>query len=248
MKLRRSACIDTLYLELPFLDRFQAAKEDGFDAVEFWSWADRDLSAVKSASDRAGIPVCGFNGDADLSLIDPAQREAYLAFLHRSLEAARFLGASGVTVHSNGLGLGGVVLAPREDLSHTVKLCSLYAGLAASARLAEEAGVTLYLEPLNISTDHPGNFLRDTQTAAELVRLIGSPRLKVLYDIYHMQLSEGNLMGNIRAMSTRQTPPAAVSPVPGRSPSPGSTRRWRPPATQGWWAMSCFPPAPPGRL
>lgn len=107
MKLRRSACIDTLYLELPFLDRFQAAKEDGFDAVEFWSWADRDLSAVKSASDRAGIPVCGFNGDADLSLIDPAQREAYLAFLHRSLEAARFLGASGVTVHSNGLGLGG---------------------------------------------------------------------------------------------------------------------------------------------
>ena len=44
MKLRRSACIDTLYLELPFLDRFQAAKEDG---VEFWSWADRDLSAVK---------------------------------------------------------------------------------------------------------------------------------------------------------------------------------------------------------
>lgn len=106
MKLRRSACIDTLYLELPFLDRFQAAKEDGFDAVEFWSWADRDLSAVKSASDRAGIPVCGFNGDADLSLIDPAQREAYLAFLHRSLEAARFLGASGVTVHSNGLGRG----------------------------------------------------------------------------------------------------------------------------------------------
>ena len=89
-------------------------------------------------------------------------------------------------------------VAPREDLSHTVKLCSLYAGLAASARLAEEAGVTLYLEPLNISTDHPGNFLRDTQTAAELVRLIGSPRLKVLYDIYHMQLNEGRLCDTIR--------------------------------------------------
>ena len=192
MKLRRSACIDTLYLELPFLDRFQAAKEDGFDAVEFWSWADRDLSAVKSASDRAGIPVCGFNGDADLSLIDPAQREAYLAFLHRSLEAQDGMLLGWMLL------LGGVVLAPREDLSHTVKLCSLYAGLAASARLAEEAGVTLYLEPLNISTDHPGNFLRDTQTAAELVRLIGSPRLKVLYDIYHMQLNEGRLCDTIR--------------------------------------------------
>ena len=55
MKLRRSACIDTLYLELPFLDRFQAAKEDGFDAVEFWSWADRDLSARRGRRGCAGL-------------------------------------------------------------------------------------------------------------------------------------------------------------------------------------------------
>lgn len=193
MKLRRSACIDTLYLELPFLDRFQAAKEDGFDAVEFWSWADRDLSAVKSASDRAGIPVCGFNGDADLSLIDPAQREAYLAFLHRSLEAARFLGASRRHRPLQRSGAGGRGAgAPGGPLPHGEALLPVR-GPCRSARLAEEAGVTLYLEPLNISTDHPGNFLRDTQTAAELVRLIGSPRLKVLYDIYHMQLSEGRL-------------------------------------------------------
>ena len=60
MKLRRSACIDTLYLELPFLDRFQAAKEDGFDAVELWSWEDRDLAAVRAAADRAGIQAGDF--------------------------------------------------------------------------------------------------------------------------------------------------------------------------------------------
>ena len=146
------------------------------------------------------------------------------------------------------------MLAPREDLSHTVKLCSLYAGLAASARLAEEAGVTLYLEPLNISTDHPGNFLRDTQTAAELVRLIGSPRLKVLYDIYHMQLNEGRLCDTIRQYADTfghvhaADAPGRREPGTGEIAFPGSTRRWRPPATQGWWAMSCFPPAPPGRL
>ncbi|MFR3922048.1 MAG: hypothetical protein ACLTYN_08780 [Dysosmobacter welbionis] len=105
MKLRRSACIDTLYLELPFLDRFQAAKEDGFDAVEFWSWADRDLSAVKSASDRAGIPVCGFNGDADLS--DRPCPAGGVSGLSAPLSGGGpVLGASGVTVHSNGLGLG----------------------------------------------------------------------------------------------------------------------------------------------
>ena len=215
MKLRRSACIDTLYLELPFLDRFQAAKEDGFDAVEFWSWADRDLSAVKSASDRAGIPVCGFNGDADLSLSDPAQREAYLAFLHRSLEAARFLGASGVTVHSNGLGEGGRVLCPYDNLSDAVKLCTMFDTLKIAAEWAENCGVRINLEPLNVTTDHPGNFLRHTRTAAELTRLIGSPYLKVLYDVYHMQLNEGSLCDHIRAYAD-QFGHIHVADAPGR--------------------------------
>ena len=64
--------------------------------------------------------------------------------------------------------------------------------------MAEQAGVDLYLEPLNVTTDHPGNFLRDTRTAAELVRLVGSPRLRVLFDLYHMQLSEGHLCDTIR--------------------------------------------------
>ena len=49
-KWRRSACIETLYGELPFLERFRAAREDGFDAVEFWSWTDKDLPAVKAAN------------------------------------------------------------------------------------------------------------------------------------------------------------------------------------------------------
>lgn len=196
-KWRRSACIETLYGELPFLERFRAAREDGFDAVEFWSWADKDLPAVKAAAEAAGVAVCGFNGDAELSLVDPDQRQAYLAFLERSLEAARFLGAAGLTIHSNGLGEGGQVLRDYRELSHTVKLCALYGGLEQCAALGEKWGVTLSLEPLNVVTDHPGNFLTHTQMAAELVRLIGSPRLRVLYDVYHMQLNEGCLCETI---------------------------------------------------
>ena len=63
--------------------------------------------------------------------------------------------------------------------------------------LGEKWGVTLNLEPLNVVTDHPGNFLTRTQTAAELVRLIGSSRVRVLYDVYHMQLNEGCLCETI---------------------------------------------------
>ena len=188
-----------MYNELPFLDRFQAARKDGFDFVEFWSWTDKDLDAVRAAAEKAGVGVSGFNGDAELSLIDPARREDYLAFLRRSVEAAKKVGARSLTIHSNGLGDGGAVIDRYEGLSDTVKLCAMYGTLLECAKLAEASGVLMNLEPLNVTTDHAGNFLQTTRMAAELTRLIGSPKLKVLYDVYHMQLNEGSLCDNIRA-------------------------------------------------
>ena len=215
MKFQKSACIEPMYAELPFLDRFQAAKDDGFDFVEFWSWTDKDLGAVRDAAERAGIGIAGFNGDAELSLIDPAQRADYLAFLEQSIAAARQVGARSLTIHSNGLGEGGRVLNAYEDLSDTVKLCAMYGTLQACAALAEKNGILLNLEPLNITTDHPGNFLRTTRMAAELTRLIGSPMLKVLYDVYHMQLNEGSLCDNIRAYGN-QFGHIHIADAPGR--------------------------------
>ena len=61
MALRKCACIDTLYTELPWLERFQAAKNDGFEAVEFWDWRVRDLDATREAAEKAGIAISGFN-------------------------------------------------------------------------------------------------------------------------------------------------------------------------------------------
>ena len=59
MIFQKSACIETLYTELPFLERFRAAKADGFEFVEFWSWTDKDLAAVKAAADAAGVGMSG---------------------------------------------------------------------------------------------------------------------------------------------------------------------------------------------
>lgn len=215
MKFQKSACIEPMYAELPFLERFQAAKDDGFAFVEFWSWTDKDLDAVKAAAEQAGVGIAGFNGDAELSLIDPSQKEAYLAFLRRSVEAAKKVGARSVTLHSNGLGEGGVVVDSYDGLSDTVKLCAMFDTLKECAKIAEESGVLMNLEPLNITTDHKGNFLQTTRMAAEMTRLIGSPSLKVLYDVYHMQLNEGSLCGNIRAYGD-QFGHIHVADVPGR--------------------------------
>lgn len=197
MSLRKCACIDTLYTELPWEERFAAAKKDGFEAVEFWDWRIRDLKATKAAADKAGIRINGFNGDNDFSLVDPTHKEKYLNALQDSMNAAKVLGAPTVTIHSNALGDGGIVVDHYDNLSYTVKLCSMYDMLLAAAKMGEENGIRCNLEALNITTDHVGNFLANTQMSAEICRLIGSDKLKVLYDIYHMQINEGCICDTI---------------------------------------------------
>ena len=215
MALRKCACIDTLYTELPWLERFQAAKNDGFEAVEFWDWRVRDLDATREAAEKAGIAISGFNGDADYSLVDPTHKEKYIDYLKQSIAAAKKVGAASVTIHSNALGDGGIVVNHYDDLSDTVKLCSMYDMLLECAKIAEETGINMNLEPLNITTDHVGNFLATTRMAAEMTRLIGCDKLKVLYDVYHMQLNEGSLCDNIRAYGD-QFGHIHVADAPGR--------------------------------
>jgi hydroxypyruvate isomerase len=199
MKFAKCACIEPMYSEYAFLDRFEAAKNDGFESVEFWSWTDKDLDAVKERASAAGIKINGFNGDADYSLIDPSHKKNYLDFLKRSVDAALKIGAYSVTIHSNALGEGGIVVNHYTALSDTAKKCSMYDVLLECARIAEQSGISMNLEPLNTITDHAGNYLIHTSDAADMTRLIGSPKLKILYDVYHMQLNEGNLCGNISA-------------------------------------------------
>lgn len=197
--MKLGACIDTLYTELPFEARFCAAKKAGFDCVEFWDWRAIDLEKTRRYAQEADIPISGFNGDADYSLVDPAHKEAYLAALRQSLEAAVFLGAPSVTIHSNALGEGGAVVNSYEALSDTLKLCAMFDTLKQAVKLAEAYDVLLNLEALNTHVDHRGNFLTSTRMGAELVRLIGSHKLRLLYDVYHMQINEGDISGNIRA-------------------------------------------------
>ncbi len=215
MIFQKSACIETLYTELPFLERFRAARADGFEFVEFWSWTDKDLAAVKAAADDAGSAFPASMATRSCPSSTLPRKNGLQAFLRRSLDAAMGIGARSVTVHSNGLGEGGRVLCPYDDLSDAVKLCTMFDTLKIAAEWAETCGVQINLEPLNVTTDHPGNFLRHTRTAAELTRLIGSPYLKVLYDVYHMQLNEGSLCDHIRAYAD-QFGHFHVADAPGR--------------------------------
>jgi len=197
--MRFGACVETLYTEIPWKDRFLAAKMDGFECVEFWDWRSVDLQKTKEYADAAGIQISGFNGDADFSPVNPAHKREYLAFLRQSIAAAKTLGAPSVTIHSNALGPGGIVADHYIGLSNTIKLCSLFDTLKDASRIAEDNGILLNLEALNIHTDHIGNFLAHTQMGAEIVRLIGSSKLRLLYDVYHMQINEGRICDTLSA-------------------------------------------------
>jgi len=76
---------------------------------------------------------------------------------------------------------------------------ALIDGLRLAAPLLEKAGVTLTIEPLNLLIDHKGYYLSRSDEAFEIVRQVGSPRVKVLFDVYHQQITEGNLINNIRS-------------------------------------------------
>jgi hydroxypyruvate isomerase len=87
----------------------------------------------------------------------------------------------------------------RADQSEADALAHTAAGLARVAPTAEAAGVTLVLELLNSKVDHPGYQADHTAWGLEVCRRVASPRVKLLYDLYHMQIMEGDLIRTLRA-------------------------------------------------
>lgn len=188
-----SANIEVLYKELPFEERFAAAKKDGFDYIEFWDWNNKNLDEVNKLLDANGLAITGMSGDGPISMCDPERGDEYLDFIKQSIEAAKKINCPVLIVHSNEL-----LPEPQQyaadtfdQYSDTVKTLAMFRTLSKMAPLAEEAGVTFCLEALNVVTDHLGNFLQHTKDSAEITSMVESPNIKVLYDAYHMYLNEG---------------------------------------------------------
>ena len=120
------------------------------------------------------------NGDASL-------REKFLAEMKESIEVAKRVNATWMTVVP-----GHVDLRLRKEFqpAHVVE------SLKQASALLEPHGMIMVLEPLNFR-DHPGLFLTDSPQAYEVCKAVDSPSCKILFDIYHQQIQEGNLIPNI---------------------------------------------------
>ena len=197
--MKKSVCIEMLFTEVAFEDRFQLTKESGFDYIEFWSWKDKDIRKIKELCRVHDLKIASFSGDQDFSMVDKHQKEDYIAFVKESIEIAKFLSCDHLVVHSNALGEKGVVIDHYPDIANAHKITAMLDVLKTLATEAEKSKVILALEALNTTVDHPGNFLTSTREAAELIRSVNSSYIRILYDVYHMQIMEGNLINTLKA-------------------------------------------------
>ena len=150
--MKYSVNIEVIYKELPFAERFAAAKRDGFDYVEIWDWESKDLNELKALCAQYGLEISCMGGDGPISLCDPAHGEEYLAYLRRSLQVAQEVGCKLLAVHSNEL-----LPEPKQyaaDLfpqySDAEKTMAMYRSLAAIAPEAEQAGVLDFIAGLDM--------------------------------------------------------------------------------------------------
>ncbi len=178
-------------------DGIERAADLGVGAVEFFDWEGADLEAVESACESNGIDVAGILAAGAGSNIDdrdapaavnPYDHETAVADIERSLVAAADIGAETLIV---------TVGPDQGGFDRDTQRRALERVLSAAAPTAEEAGVTVVIEPLNTVVDHPGYFLESSRDAFDITRAIGSDRVQVLFDVYHQQITEGDVIRNL---------------------------------------------------
>jgi hydroxypyruvate isomerase len=125
-----------------------------------------------------------------LTSSDAGKREAFLKEVGESVEIAKRVNAKWMTVVP-----GHVDRRPHIDY----QTANVVETLKRAVAILEPHGLVMVLEPLNTLRNHPGMFLREAPQAYLVCKAVGSPSCKILYDIYHQQITEGNLIPNIDA-------------------------------------------------
>jgi len=187
-----AANLTTMFAELPFLERFAAASDCGFRAVEIlapYPWETAELKSLLDANDLRLLLINispGPSGKTGLAAL-PGREHEFRESFEQALHYAASLGAG--MIH---------VLAGRNAEGVTTSVDTFVDNLKWAATLASESGVNLMLEPLN-SVDVPGYLHSHLETTRGLIEAIGQDNVRLQFDLYHQQIMEGNLARNLEA-------------------------------------------------
>ena len=180
--------IPCFFNNLDFCEAIKLVRELGFDAAETYQWKALDLERVKGTCAETGVELLSMC-TTEFNMTAPEKRSAWLAGLRESCAAAKMLGV-GKLITQVGADTG-------EE--RAVQHQSILDALQAALPILEDSGVTLMLEPLNTYVDHPGYYLTSSAEAFAIIRETAHPLVKIVYDIYHQQIMEGNIIPNITA-------------------------------------------------
>jgi len=191
-----AANLTMLFNEVDFLERFAAAHRAGFDAVEYmfpYAYEQKELAA---RLDGNGLKQVLFNispgnwdkGERGMAAL-PGREDEFKKTVDQALSYAAALKCPRVHVMS-GIAPAGMEKSRCEAV--------WVENLKFAAKAAASAGITLVLEPLNM-TDFPGYFLTSAPQAKGLIDAVGAPNLKIQFDIYHQQMAHGAIAATLRA-------------------------------------------------
>jgi hydroxypyruvate isomerase len=198
-----SVRVEALFPGLTLPQQMQKVAEAGYQGFEFGNWRAVDAREITSLKNKLGLECACIVGNRGVNpkgmgLCDPAEREAFLSEIRASLDAAKRLDTTRLVVLS-GNKIPGV---PRSK-----QHASIVEGLKRAQDVVAPHGVTLIVEivntlapvePLHPQENHLDYYLDHTHEAFEIMDEVSSPYVKVLFDIYHVQIMDGNVIATIR--------------------------------------------------
>jgi len=197
-KARITSSVMLWTLKGSFEEKVQAAARAGVQSLElvteYVAWSDAEVSRYRKLCASFGLGMDTILASPDwtrrpVSMLDPAQRESFLADVRSAIGWARKLEVPQIILMS-----GNAIPGRGRDEQYA----SMLEGAKRAAELAAAAGTTLIIEPLNSLVDHKGYFLNTCGEGLKLVREVDHPHFRLLFDIYHEQVQAGNV---IRALT-----------------------------------------------
>jgi len=189
-----SVRVEPLFRRMALEQQMAQVAEAHYQGFEFGNWRAADPAVITPLKNKLGLECACIVGNKNvnppgMTLTDPRDRAGFLAEINASTEAAKRFETKRMVVLT-----GNEVPGMGREAQHK----NIVEGLKAAHDIVAPAGVTMILEPLNTLVDHKGYYLNHTPEAFEIVREVGSPYLKILFDIYHVQIMDGNLIDTIR--------------------------------------------------
>ena len=189
-----AANLTMLFNEVPFLDRFAAARRAGFAGVEYLFPYEHEPNDIRRRLDEHGLtqvlhnlPAGNWSAGERGIAAHPDRVAEFEDGVTRAIQYATALGCTQLNC------LAGIAPA---GVDQDRARAAFVANLRGAARRLQDAGIRLLVEPIN-TRDIPGFFLRTTAQALEIIGEVGSANLFLQYDVYHMQIMEGDLATTI---------------------------------------------------